>query len=130
MDVSLDLSTPHAILTILDIVDWAAVPHQVVTSRHGTRPHDPDESAFFSDSQALPGLLDFDPYDVRSSVPHLLGGIRTGSGHPWLDFWALTLKIRSRCLATQPYRRPVRRKVQRGRPARCCAAQPLDGGRR
>src|SRR6266478_4439042 len=41
------------------------------------------------------GLLDFDPNDVRSSVPHLLGGIRTAF---WSSvagiFWALTLKIR------------------------------------
>src|SRR2546430_1709040 len=41
------------------------------------------------------GLLDFDPNDVRSSVPHLLGGIRTAF---WASvvgiFWALTLKIR------------------------------------
>src|SRR5438477_12455569 len=41
------------------------------------------------------GLLDFDPNDVRNSVPHLLGGIRTAF---WASvvgiFWALTLKIR------------------------------------
>jgi hypothetical protein len=41
------------------------------------------------------GLLDFDPNNVRSSVPHLLGGIRTAF---WSSvtgiFWALTLKIR------------------------------------
>src|SRR5207237_1168057 len=41
------------------------------------------------------GLLDFDANDVRSSVPHLLGGIRTSF---WASvvgiFWALTLKIR------------------------------------
>jgi len=41
------------------------------------------------------GLVDFDPNDVRSSVPHLLGGVRTAF---WSSvagiFWALTLKIR------------------------------------
>lgn len=41
------------------------------------------------------GLLDFDANDVRSSVPHLLQGIRTSF---WASvvgiFWALTLKIR------------------------------------
>jgi chromosome segregation ATPase len=41
------------------------------------------------------GLLDFDPRDVRSSVPHLLQGIRTSF---WASvvgiFWALTIKLR------------------------------------
>jgi hypothetical protein len=41
------------------------------------------------------GLLDFNPNDVRTSVPHLLQGIRTSF---WASvvgiFWALTLKIR------------------------------------
>jgi hypothetical protein len=41
------------------------------------------------------GLLDFDPNDVRSSVPHLLGGIRTSFWSSVVGiFWALTLKIR------------------------------------
>lgn len=41
------------------------------------------------------GLLDFDPNDVRSSVPHLLGGIRTAFWSSVVGiFWALTLKIR------------------------------------
>jgi ABC-type transporter Mla subunit MlaD len=41
------------------------------------------------------GLLDFDPHDVRSSVPHLLGGIRTSFWSSVVGiFWALTLKIR------------------------------------
>jgi methyl-accepting chemotaxis protein len=41
------------------------------------------------------GLLDFNPNDVRSSVPHLLGGIRTAFWSSVVGiFWALTLKIR------------------------------------
>ena len=41
------------------------------------------------------GLLDFDPKDVRSSVPHLLGGISTSFWSSVVGiFWALTLKIR------------------------------------
>ena len=41
------------------------------------------------------GLLDFDPRDVRSSVPHLLGGISTSFWSSVVGiFWALTLKIR------------------------------------
>jgi len=41
------------------------------------------------------GLLDFDPNDVRSSVPHLLGGIRTAFWSSVVGiFWALTIKIR------------------------------------
>jgi ABC-type transporter Mla subunit MlaD len=41
------------------------------------------------------GLLDFDPNDVRSSVPHLLSGIRTAFWSSVVGiFWALTLKIR------------------------------------
>src|SRR5436305_13077842 len=41
------------------------------------------------------GLLDFDPNDVRSSVPHLLGGVRTAFWSSVVGiFWALTLKIR------------------------------------
>jgi hypothetical protein len=41
------------------------------------------------------GLLDFDPHDVRSSVPHLLQGIRTAFWSSVVGiFWALTLKIR------------------------------------
>ncbi len=41
------------------------------------------------------GLLDFDPNDVRSSVPHLLQGIRTAFWSSVVGiFWALTLKIR------------------------------------
>jgi hypothetical protein len=41
------------------------------------------------------GLLDFDPNNVRSSVPHLLGGIRTAFWSSVVGiFWALTLKIR------------------------------------
>ena len=41
------------------------------------------------------GLLDFDPNDVRSTVPHLLGGIRTAFWSSVVGiFWALTLKIR------------------------------------
>src|ERR1700730_9307073 len=57
------------------------------------------------------GLVDFDPNDVRSSVPHLLGGVRTAFWSSVVGiFWALTLKIRVALLATQPYRRPVRRK--------------------
>jgi hypothetical protein len=41
------------------------------------------------------GLLNFDPGDIRSSIPHLLEGIRTSF---WASvvgiFWALTLKAR------------------------------------
>lgn len=41
------------------------------------------------------GLLDFDPNDVRRSVPHLLQGIRTAFWSSVVGiFWALTLKIR------------------------------------
>src|SRR5580700_4918208 len=41
------------------------------------------------------GLLDFDPNNVRSSVPYLLGGIRTAFWSSVVGiFWALTLKIR------------------------------------
>ena len=41
------------------------------------------------------GLLDFDPRDVRNSVPHLLQGIRTAFWSSVVGiFWALTLKIR------------------------------------
>jgi hypothetical protein len=41
------------------------------------------------------GLLDFDPKDVRNSVPHLLQGIRTSFWSSVVGiFWALTLKIR------------------------------------
>lgn len=41
------------------------------------------------------GLLDFDARDVRSSVPHLLQGIRTAFWSSVVGiFWALTLKIR------------------------------------
>jgi hypothetical protein len=41
------------------------------------------------------GLLDFDPNDVRRSVPHLLQGIRTAFWSSVFGiFWALTLKIR------------------------------------
>lgn len=41
------------------------------------------------------GLLGFDPNDVRSSVPRLLGGIRTAFWSSVVGiFWALTLKIR------------------------------------
>jgi ABC-type transporter Mla subunit MlaD len=41
------------------------------------------------------GLLDFDPNNVRSTVPHLLGGIRTAFWSSVVGiFWALTLKIR------------------------------------
>lgn len=41
------------------------------------------------------GLLDFDPRDVRSTVPHLLQGIRTSFWSSVIGiFWALTLKIR------------------------------------
>jgi hypothetical protein len=41
------------------------------------------------------GLLDFDPNDVRSSVPQLLQGIRTSFWSSVVGiFWALTLKIR------------------------------------
>jgi ABC-type transporter Mla subunit MlaD len=41
------------------------------------------------------GLLDFDPHDVRNSVPHLLQGIRTAFWSSVVGiFWALTLKIR------------------------------------
>lgn len=41
------------------------------------------------------GLLDFDPNDVRSGVPHLLQGIRTSFWSSVVGiFWALTLKIR------------------------------------
>jgi ABC-type transporter Mla subunit MlaD len=41
------------------------------------------------------GLLDFDPNNVRNSVPHLLGGIRTAFWSSVVGiFWALTLKIR------------------------------------
>jgi ABC-type transporter Mla subunit MlaD len=41
------------------------------------------------------GLLDFNPNDVRSSVPHLLQGIRTSFWSSVVGiFWALTLKIR------------------------------------
>ena len=41
------------------------------------------------------GLLDFDPRDVRSTVPHLLQGIRTSFWSSVVGiFWALTLKIR------------------------------------
>ena len=41
------------------------------------------------------GLLDFDPNNVRSGVPHLLGGIRTAFWSSVVGiFWALTLKIR------------------------------------
>jgi uncharacterized protein YukE len=41
------------------------------------------------------GLVDFDPRDVRSSVPHLLQGIRTSFWSSVVGiFWALTLKIR------------------------------------
>jgi hypothetical protein len=41
------------------------------------------------------GLLDFDPNNVQSSVPHLLGGIRTAFWSSVVGiFWALTLKIR------------------------------------
>jgi ABC-type transporter Mla subunit MlaD len=41
------------------------------------------------------GLLDFDPRDVRNSVPHLLQGIRTSFWSSVVGiFWALTLKIR------------------------------------
>src|ERR1700754_5265771 len=41
------------------------------------------------------GLLNFDPADIRSSIPHLLEGIRTSF---WASvagiFWALTIKGR------------------------------------
>lgn len=41
------------------------------------------------------GLVDFDPNDVRSGVPHLLQGIRTSFWSSVVGiFWALTLKIR------------------------------------
>jgi len=41
------------------------------------------------------GLVDFDARDVRSSVPHLLQGIRTSFWSSVVGiFWALTLKIR------------------------------------
>jgi hypothetical protein len=41
------------------------------------------------------GLLDFDSNNVRSSVPHLLSGIRTAFWSSVVGiFWALTLKIR------------------------------------
>src|SRR6266404_9042946 len=41
------------------------------------------------------GLLDFEPNNVRSSVPHLLGGIRTAFWSSVVGiFWALTLKTR------------------------------------
>ena len=41
------------------------------------------------------GLLDFDPKDVRNSVPHLLQGIRTSFWSSVVGiFWALTIKIR------------------------------------
>ena len=41
------------------------------------------------------GLLDFNPNDVRSSVPHLLVGIRTAFWSSVVGiFWALTLKSR------------------------------------
>jgi ABC-type transporter Mla subunit MlaD len=41
------------------------------------------------------GLLDFNPNDVRTSVPHLLQGIRTSFWSSVVGiFWALTLKIR------------------------------------
>jgi hypothetical protein len=41
------------------------------------------------------GLVDFDPNDVRNSVPHLLQGIRTSFWSSVVGiFWALTLKIR------------------------------------
>lgn len=41
------------------------------------------------------GLLDFDSNNVRSSVPHLLQGIRTAFWSSVVGiFWALTLKIR------------------------------------
>jgi hypothetical protein len=41
------------------------------------------------------GLLDFNPSDVRGSVPHLLQGIRTSFWSSVVGiFWALTVKIR------------------------------------
>lgn len=41
------------------------------------------------------GLLDFNPNDVRNSVPHLLQGVRTSFWSSVVGiFWALTLKIR------------------------------------
>ena len=50
---------------------------------------------FFCFSGIAWGLLDFDPRDIRSSVPHLIEGIRTSF---WASVfgigWALTLKIR------------------------------------
>ena len=50
---------------------------------------------FFCFSGIAWGLLDFDPNDVRSSVPHLLGGIRTAFWSSVVGiFWALTIKIR------------------------------------
>ena len=52
------------------------------------------------------GLLDFDPNNVRSGVPHLLGGIRTAFWSSVVGiFWALTLKIRVALFGDAPVSR-------------------------
>jgi len=49
---------------------------------------------FFCFAAIAWGCWIFDPNDVRRGVPHLLGESARRSGHPWLGFLALTLKIR------------------------------------
>jgi hypothetical protein len=58
---------------------------------------------FFCFSGIAWGLLDFDPSDVKGSVPHLLRGIRTSF---WASVfgigWALTIKMRVLLLGSPP----------------------------
>jgi hypothetical protein len=58
---------------------------------------------FFCFSGIAWGLLDFDPIDVKGSVPHLLRGIRTSF---WASVfgigWALTIKMRVLLLGSPP----------------------------
>jgi uncharacterized phage infection (PIP) family protein YhgE len=58
---------------------------------------------FFCFSGIAWGLLDFDPIDVKGSVPQLLRGIRTAF---WASVagigWALTIKIRTLLLGSPP----------------------------
>jgi hypothetical protein len=58
---------------------------------------------FFCFSGIAWGLLDFDPGDVKGSVPHLLRGIRTSF---WASVfgigWALTIKMRVLLLGSPP----------------------------
>jgi hypothetical protein len=58
---------------------------------------------FFCFSGIAWGLLDFDPADVKGSVPHLLRGIRTSF---WASVfgigWALTIKMRVLLLGSPP----------------------------